>query len=113
MRIDWKHATRLLADTHREHGLALVKPTEFDGRVSVSAASEADLFSCDGPYIDVKGLRRHLYNLRFERKLRKPRLVLWSVFNEEEGKTYVGVGLQVSPKLLGRTNVRVLEVPNA
>lgn len=110
--VDWKRLTRTLAELHAEHGTALVKWQDWDGLVSVNAASDEDLFECEGRRIPVKQLRTHLFDLRYERKTRKDRLVLWSVYDDEANKTYVGLGLQVKPKLLDRANVRVLEVIN-
>lgn len=110
--IDWKALTRELADTHREHGVAVVKWCEHPGLVAVSVSDEQDLFSCPGRDIRVKLLRSHLWNLRYERKMQKDRLVLWSVYDEDSDTSYVGVGLQVRPELLSRVSVRVLEAPN-
>jgi len=94
--IDWKTATRKLIEQHNELGGSLVELEYAEHNPDLVDWVEplGDQMVVMGPQISARRVRSWLYERRGEdwRQWRKG-MVLWSLFDPNQGATYVGLGV--------------------
>lgn len=94
--IDWKTATRKLIEQHNELGGSLVELEYAEHNPDLVDWVEplGDQMVVMGPQISARRVRSWLYEHRGEdwRQWRKG-MVLWSLFDPNQGATYVGLGV--------------------
>lgn len=94
--IDWKTATRKLIEQHNELGGSLVEleNAEHNPDLVDWVKPLGDQMVVMGPQISARRVRSWLYERRGEdwRQWRKG-MVLWSLFDPNQGATYVGLGV--------------------
>lgn len=115
--VDWKTLSKFLCAQHNQMGVAHVRPWDPPGAILVDAlGAPTDKSEAPSSYVAVnltsnleelldfpareitpKEVRSRLWKIRDLRAFRRSYFFLWSVWSEEDGKSFVGVGAYVPP----------------
>ncbi len=101
---DWKKMSKSLAELHEEVGGAVVdtEGRPAGGGAVVNTSEEEDIETLVGNKISPKQIRRYAWEKRKHRSLRRPNAIFWSVYDEEEDRSHLGIGALVETNKVDR-----------
>tara|TARA_Y100001973_G_scaffold104197_1_gene173393 strand:- start:417 stop:770 length:354 start_codon:yes stop_codon:yes gene_type:complete len=103
---DWKAMSKTLSEMHREVGGGAVdtegRAAVGRGEAVVNTVNEQDIETLVGNKISPKQIRRYAWENRNHRSLKRDNAIFWSVYDEEEDKTHLGMGAVVDQKTINR-----------
>lgn len=108
MKTEWNKVTAMLCDMHNTHGAGAVLFQPDTARLEgagtlLNLMSDEKLFSRPGKHLTRKQLRQWLWEEhRKSRGIQRERGLLWSAYDEEDNRSYVGIGALVKEQVAER-----------
>ena len=101
----WKQITAIASEMHNEYGISAINK---EGEEILS--SDKPIFSVMEPQalagkeITPKSLRKFTWENRKSRALTRDTAIIWTYYDNESDTSFVGVGAQVNPEVIGRVD---------
>ena len=106
--IPWKKIANKSSFIHSEQGWSIVDKNNNDAVSSnapvVNTIPEENLKELAGKSISPKEIRRFAWEQRNTRFMSRDNAIIWTYYDEEADKSYIGVGATVKPALLDKVD---------
>mgnify|MGYP003117660179 CR=1 FL=1 len=106
MSTDWKKISKSVVKMHNSLGGALVDingdNAVEEGSSIINTATEDNTLELVGNELKPKEVRKFMWDQRKSRDLKRDNVIIWSWYDEEEDKTYMGFGAKIKPTLIER-----------
>ena len=113
---NWKKISNSLVKMHKELGGALVnregENAVVNNRSLVNTSKEDEILTLVGKKLSPKRVRKFMWDNRNSRRLTRSNAIVWSWYNEDEDKTYMGFGASVEPKKVDRGLIHPSRIVN-
>ena len=106
---DYKQISQDISQQHQDKGMAFIPLFgEIINEILVNLSDDKTYVSFEGKKITPKKIRKFLWDHKKDRRFQRKRAILWSAYNDEEDKSYLGVGATASHKLQDKFKDRIL-----
>lgn len=94
---NWKKISKAVTTSHREWGASVydVKGKVFTDGYCVNLTPEEDQLVKNGPDLHPKEIRRWLWDHRNSRSLSRGTFLVWTSYDLDTNKSYLGIGASV------------------
>ena len=94
---NWKKISKSVSTSHREWGATIhdIDGEIFNGGCCVNLTPEEDQLIKNGPDLHPKEIRRWLWERRNSRSLARDSFLVWTSYDLDTNKSYLGIGSSV------------------